>query len=52
MSISAKIVCSGHTLNECVKKAEIDRGRRAGVSKELAERLKALEWKNRELRQA
>ena len=52
MSISAKIGCSGHTLNEWVKKAEIDSGKRAGVSSEMAERLKALERENRELRQA
>lgn len=52
MSISAKIGCSGHTLNEWVKKAEVDSGKRAGVSSEMAERLKALERENRELRQA
>jgi transposase-like protein len=52
VSISAKIGCSAHTLNEWVKKAEIDRGARAGVSTEMAERLKALERENRELKQA
>ena len=52
MSISAKIGCSGHTLNEWVKKAEVDSGKRAGVSSEMAERMKALERENRELRQA
>jgi transposase len=52
MSISAKIGCSGHTLNEWVKKAEVDIGKRAGVSIEMAERMKALERENRELRQA
>jgi transposase-like protein len=31
MSISAKIGCSDHTLNEWVKKAEVDTGKRAGV---------------------
>lgn len=36
--------------NEWVKKAEIESGRRAGVPTELAERLKALERENRELR--
>jgi transposase len=51
-SISAKIDCSGHTLNEWVKKAEVDSGKRAGVSSEMAERMKALERENRELRQA
>ena len=52
MLISAKIGCSGHTLNEWVKKAEVDSGKRAGVSSEMAERMKALERENRELRQA
>jgi transposase len=52
MSISAKIGCSGHTLNEWVKKAEVDSGKRAGVSSEMADRMKALERENRELRQA
>jgi len=52
MSISAKIGCSGHTLNEWVKKAEVDSGKRAGVSSEMAERMKTLERENRELRQA
>ncbi len=34
------------------KKAEIDTGKRAGVPSDVAERLKALERENRELRQA
>src|SRR5579883_924175 len=49
MSISAKIGCTGQTLNEWVKKAERDSG---GVTAEMAARLKALERENRELRQA
>lgn len=40
-----------HTLNEWVKKAEVDSGKRAGVPTEMADRLKALEPENRELRQ-
>jgi transposase-like protein len=52
MSISAKIGCSGQTLNEWVKKAEVDSGSRAGIPTEMAEKMKALERKNRELRQA
>ena len=52
LSISAKIGCSGQTLNEWVKKAEIDSGRRAGIPAEVAERMKGLERENRELRQA
>ncbi|WP_425506377.1 IS3 family transposase [Stakelama sediminis] len=51
-SIAAMIDCSGHTLLEWVKKAEVNSGKRAGVPTELAERLKALERENRELRQA
>jgi transposase InsO family protein len=46
------IGCSGHTLLEWVKKAEVNSGKRAGVSTELADRLKALEREHRELRQA
>jgi transposase-like protein len=49
VSISAKIGCTGQTLNEWVKKAERESG---GVTVEMAARLKALERENRELRQA
>ena len=52
LSISSKIGCAPQTLNEWVKKAEIDRGDRAGVTTEMAEKMKALERENRELRQA
>jgi len=52
VSVAAKIGCSANTLNEWVKKAEVDGGKRAGVTTEMAERLKALERENRELRQA
>jgi transposase-like protein len=52
VSIAAKIGCSAQTLNEWVKKAEVDSGKRAGVPTETAERLRALERENRELRQA
>ncbi len=51
-SISAKIGCSAHTLNEWVKKAEVDDGSRPGVPSDVAEKMKALERENRELRQA
>lgn len=50
MSISAKIVCSAHTLNEWVKKAEVDSGKRAGVPTDVADKMKALERDNREQR--
>ena len=52
VSIAEKIGCSAQTLNEWVKKAEIDGGKRAGVPIEVAEKLRALERENRELRQA
>ena len=52
VSIAEKIGCSAQTLHEWVKKAEIDGGKRAGVPIEVAEKLKALERENRELRQA
>ena len=51
MSISAKIGCSRHTLNEWIKKAEVDSGKRASASSERAGRMKALDRENRELRQ-
>jgi transposase len=52
VSVSSKIGCTAQTLNEWVKKAEIASGTRAGVPGDVAERLKALERENRELRQA
>jgi transposase len=52
VSIAEKIGCSAQTLNEWVKKAEIDGGTRAGLPTAVAEKLKALERENRELRQA
>ena len=51
-SIAAKIGCTAQSLNEWIKKAEVDSGVRAGAPTEIAERLKALERENRELRQA
>ncbi|WP_156167171.1 IS3 family transposase [Sphingomonas sp. Ag1] len=52
VSIAAKIGCAGQTLHEWVKKAEVDSGTRAGVPSDVADRMKALERENRELRQA
>ena len=52
LSIAAKIGCTGQTLNEWVKQAERDTGRRPGPTTDMAARLKALERENRELRQA
>ena len=52
LSIAAKIGCTAQTLNEWVKKAERDTGRRPGPTTEMAARVKSLERENRELRQA
>ncbi|WP_395517195.1 IS3 family transposase [Pseudorhizobium flavum] len=51
-SIATKIGCSAHTLHEWVKKAEVNSGKRAGLPSDVAEKMKALERENRELRQA
>ena len=51
-SVAAKIGCSGHSLNEWIKKAEVNDGTRAGVPTDVAEKMKALEREVRELRQA
>jgi len=52
VSVSEKIGCAAQTLNEWVKKAEVDSGKRAGVTTDMSEQMKALERENRELRQA
>lgn len=51
-SIAAKIGCTAQTLNEWMKKTEVDSGLRDGVPTAVADKLKALERENRELRQA
>lgn len=51
-SIAVKIGCSPATLHEWVKKTEVDSGKRAGLPSDVAEKMKALERENRELRQA
>jgi transposase len=51
-SVAAKIGCTAQTLNEWVKKAEVDSGARAGIPTEVAEKMRALEREVRELRQA
>jgi transposase len=52
VSVAEKIGCVPQTLHEWVRKAEIDSGKRAGVTTDMAEKMKALERENRELRQA
>jgi len=52
VSIAEKIGCVPQTLHVWLKKVEVDEGKRAGVPTDVAEKLKALERENRELRQA
>lgn len=42
-SIAAKIGCTAQTLDEWVKKAEVDSGSRPGIPSDMAEKMKALE---------
>ena len=52
MSIAAKIGCTAETLRKWVRRAEVDSGRRDGVTSEERNRIKELERENRELRRA
>ena len=52
VSIAAKIGCTAQTLNQWIKKADVDSGRKPGVTSDERQRLKSLERENRELRQA
>jgi transposase len=52
VSIATKIGCTPQTLNEWVKKAAVDSGRKPGLTSDMAAKMKALERENRELRQA
>lgn len=47
MSIAAMIGCTLQTLNDWVKKAEVNLGKRPRVSSEMAKRMKALERERR-----
>ena len=49
-SISSKIGCSAETLRNWVRQAEVDTGRRGGLSSDEKARMKDLERENRELR--
>ena len=51
-SIAPEIGCVAQTLNEWVKRDEIDNGGRAGVTTTDLQRLKELERENKELRRA
>ena len=52
VSVAAKIGCTPETLRTWVRRAEVDGGRRAGITSDERERLKELERENRELRRA
>ena len=52
VSIAAKIGCTAETLRKWVRRAEIDSGRRAGITSDERARIKELERENRELRRA
>jgi transposase-like protein len=51
-SLAPKIGCVPQTLNEWVKRDEIDNGTRVGVTTTELQRLKELERENKELRKA
>ena len=51
-SVAPKIGCTAETLRLWVRRIERDQGKRAGLTTDERERLKALERENRELRQA
>lgn len=51
-SIAPKIGCVPQTLNEWVRKHEVDTGLRDGITSEERDRIKALERENKELRRA
>jgi transposase len=51
-SVAEKLGPTPETVRNWVRRAEIDGGRRPGISSDERERLKALERENRELRRA
>jgi len=51
-SLAAKIGCSTQTLKNWVSRAEVELGRRNGVTQADADKLKALERENKELKRA
>lgn len=52
VSVADKIGCTPETLRTWINKMEVDSGQRAGVTTDQAERIKALERENRELKRA
>jgi transposase-like protein len=51
-TIASKIGCSPEALRKWLQRAEVDSGRRNGVTTEERTRMKELERENRELRRA
>jgi transposase-like protein len=51
-SIAGKIGCSAETLRKWIRRAEIDSGRRGGLTTDERSLMKDLERENRELRRA
>ena len=52
VSIATKIGCTPETLRKWIRRAEVDSGRRKGVTSDERARIKELERENRELRRA
>jgi len=52
VAISSKVGCTPETLRKWVRQAEVDQGKRGGLTSTERERLKELERENRELKQA
>ena len=51
-SIAAQFGCTTETLRRWVREAEIDQGRRAGITSDERQRMRELERENRELKRA
>jgi transposase len=52
VSVSSKIGCAAQSLHQWIGKAEVDSGRKPGLTTDMAAKMKALEREVRELRQA
>ena len=52
VSVAAKIGCTAETLRSWLRRAEVDEGRRPGLTSDERAKLRELERENRELRRA